>query len=245
MIGAVGYALTRMRDRSTISVALAALVGLVIAGCGSSSGAKDNGVAAKTPGQVIAAATRAVDALHTLRVSGAVADGSSSTAIKLDLNLVAGRGATGSMAENGLSFKLITVNGSVYINGSPSFWRQFGGAAVQRRLQGKWLKAPADHGQFASFSSLTNVHKLVANLLDGHGALTKGAVSMLGGQKVIALRDEAKHGTLYVATTGTPYPLRIVNSATGGGELDFSDFNRAVTLTPPASSVDISQLSAK
>jgi hypothetical protein len=59
---------------------------------------------------------------------------------------------------------------------------------------------------------------------------------------VIALHDTSEDGTLYVATTGPPYPIRIQNSGSRGGELNFGDFDATVALTPPKSSVDISDL---
>ena len=238
MIGRLGYAVGRMPDRTTISAAAAVLVALVLAACGSSSG---NGVASRAPDQIVTRATNAIDGVRTVRVSGVVATGASST-IKLDLELVAGKGATGSMSQNGLSFKLITVGDNAYINGSPGFWKRFGGASAAQLLQGKWLKASASTGDFASFASLTNVHKLLAGLLSGHGALTKGPVTTIRGQKVIALKDASKHGTLYVATTGAPYPVRIANSGASGGELDFSRFDGPVDLKAPAQSIDISKL---
>jgi hypothetical protein len=231
-----------MRVSWLTGVAVAAPVSLALAGCGG-SGHHAHGIAAETPNQIIAAATRAIDGVRTVRVSGEVGDGSSSNTIKLDLNLVNGRGATGSMSEHGLSFKLISVGGDAYINGSPGFWKQFGGAAAVRQLQGKWLRAPADSGDFASFSSLTNVHKLLTGLLSGHGALTMGTTGTVDGQKVISVRDASRQGTLYVAATGPPYPIRIANTSTQGGEINFSRFNRPVKLKAPGASIDIDSVS--
>ena len=238
--GSVGYASRRMRARVLIGCALVAIAALVVTACGSSHRA--GAIAGRSPDVIVARATEAIDAVHTVRVSGVISDGSSKHPIRLDLQLVNGRGATGSMSENGASFRLITVGGESYVNGSPEFWRQFGGSAVAAQLQGKWLRASASDGDFASLASLTQVHKLLAALLSGHGPLVRGAVSTLAGHRVIALHDTSEHGTLYVATTGAPYPIRIEDSGSRGGELNFGDFDAAVALTPPKSSVDISDL---
>ena len=236
-----------MRERRFIAIALSMLVALAVAACGSggSNGSSDsqsssNRLASRTPDQIVAQATHAIDGVSSVRVKGTVAD--ASAPVTLDLNLVNGKGATGSLSENGLSFRLITVGGQAYINGSSSFWKQFGGASAVRQLEGKWLRAPANTGDFASFSSLTNLHKLLAGLLSGHGALIKGSQSTIAGRQAIALHDTSKHGTLYVATTGTPYPLRIANGSANGGELDFSNFDAPVSLKAPTSSIDINKL---
>jgi hypothetical protein len=235
-----------MRGRTTMATVFAVCAALVLAACGGgSSHHADNGIAAKTADQILSGATQAIDAVHSVRVSGTVTDKNS--AIKLDLQLVNGTGATGSMSENGLSFKLISVGGSAYINGSPGFWKQFGGSAAVKLLQGRWLRAPANTGQFSSFASLTDVHKLLSGILAGHGALTKGTTSTVDGQSVVALQDKSNPGSpgsLYIATTGKPYPIRLTGSAPGGrAQLDFSQFDQPVTVTAPASSIDITKLS--
>jgi hypothetical protein len=203
-----------------------------------------SGLSREQPGKIVADATQAIDAVHSVRVTGTVTDNQAT--IRLDLHLVNGTGATGSMSENGLSFKLISVGGNAYINGSTGFWRQFGGSAAVKLLEGKWLRAPADSGQFSSFASLTDVHKLLSGILAGHGALTKGQSSTIGGRRVVALQDHSNPGmpgTLYIAATGKPYPIRLTGSAPSGrAELDFSEFDQPVTVTAPASSVDISVL---
>jgi hypothetical protein len=49
-------------------------------------------------------------------------------------------------------------------------------------------------------------------------------------------------GTLYVATTGTPYPLEILKKGGSGGSILFDRWNQPVTLTAPANAININQL---
>jgi hypothetical protein len=49
----------------------------------------------------------------------------------------------------------------------------------------------------------------------------------------VTVRDTTAGGTLYVATTGQPYPLQILKAGHNGGHVRFSDFNRPVSLQPP------------
>ena len=86
------------------------------------------------------------------------------------------------------------------------------------------------------------MRKLLAGLLGGHGALTKGSMTTVAGHKVIALQDASKHGTLYVATSGKPYPIQISNTGANGGQLTFSRFDTPVALAAPAHSIDLSKL---
>ena len=213
-----------------------------IAACGSSS-PSGNGVAAKSPSAILSSATTAIQGAKSVHVSGALSDGGQS--IKLDLNILSGQGAKGSMSQNGLSFQLIASGKYVYINGSPAFWKKFGGVAAATLFQGKWLKAPANSSSFASLSSLTNLHSLAQALLTGRGTLSKGSTTTVNGQKVIAVTDSSKSSKLYVATTGKPYPIEIAKTGSAAQHVDFDNYNAPVSLTPPAKSIDISQLQGK
>ncbi|MGO9752218.1 MAG: hypothetical protein ACLP22_12065 [Solirubrobacteraceae bacterium] len=228
-----------MRRRSFNCSCCAVLIAIVVGACGGSSGSSDNGVAAKPPDAIVTAASNALHGVSTVHVSGAFVSSGVPTA--LNLYLVSGKGGRGSMSQNGLSFQLVTAGNEVYINASPAFWRHFGGAAAATLFRGRWLKAPAT-GQFSSLSSLTNLGELFDKLLGQHGTLTKGAVKTVDGQTVVPVTDTTNGGTLYVATTGKPYPVEIVKTGSGAGRIDFSAYDQPVQLTVPASSIDISQL---
>jgi hypothetical protein len=219
-------------------IVLAAVVPVVLSACGGGL----HGVAAKDPEAIVAAATKAIEGVRSVEVYGSVNDASPRDEIRFDLHLVNGRGATGSLSEHGLAFRLVTIGKVAYVKATPAFWDQFGGASVAAQLHGRWLRAPADRGDFASFASLTDVHKLIAGLLAGHGALTKGTTSTVEHRGVIAVRDASRQGSLYVATSGPAYPIRIENESSDSGQIDFRSFDAPVTLRAPAHSVSIFSL---
>jgi hypothetical protein len=231
--------------RKPVIILLALLAALVLGACGSSSSSSsggsssDNGVASKSPAEIVSAAQSAVAGVNSVHVSGSVT--SSGSPISLDLNLVNGKGGRGSMSVNGLSFQIVALTQEIYINAPSSFWKHFGGNAAAQLLSGKWLKAPAN-GQFASFASLTNLNQLFSKLLSSHGTLSNGGTTTVNGQKVVAVKDSSQGGTLYVAATGKPYPVRVIKSGSDGGRVDFDKFNQSVSLSPPANAIDISQL---
>lgn len=228
-----------MRAPRFIAIALAAIFPALLSACG---GSGPHGLAARSPQAIVAASTQAIERVHSVQVTGSVNDASPRDEIRFELRLVNGRGAVGSLSEHGLAFRLVTLGNVAYVHGTPAFWQQFGGAAVAAQLQGRWLRAPAGHGAFASFAALTDVHRLLASLLSGHGALTRGMTSTVDGQHVIAVHDASRQGTLYVATSGSPYPIRIVNGSSDGGRIDFSRFDAPVALRAPTRSVSIFHL---
>jgi hypothetical protein len=218
-----------------------ALVGVLLVGCGG-SGSSENGVAAKAPSEIVSATKAAAVGASAVHVSGSIVSGG--VPISIDLHLVAGQGGKGQISQNGLSFQLIQVGGYAYISGSSAFYSHFAGPAAAQLLQGKWLKASATTGSLATLSSLTDLHRLLASALAPTGAtLTKGSVTTVEGQRAVPVTDtSASGGTLYVATTGKPFPVQISKSGAGGGKIVFSEWDKPVTLTAPANSVDLSQL---
>jgi hypothetical protein len=227
-----------MRARRLKVIVLAAVVPVVLSACGGGA----HGIAAKNPEAIVAAATKAIEAVHSVEVSGSVNDASPRDEIKFDLHLLNGRGATGSLSEHGLAFQLVTIGKVAYVKATPAFWDQFGGTSVAVQLRGRWLRAPADRGDFASFAALTDVRKLVGALLAGHGALTKGTTSTLDGHGVVAVHDASRQGTLYVATSGPSYPIRIQNESSDSGQIDFGRFDAPVALRAPTRTVSIFSL---
>jgi hypothetical protein len=223
--------------RFLAAITCSVLLTFALAACGGSS--SGNGVEGKSPNQIVSAASGAVANVSSVHVSGAIPSGGAQ--FTLDLSLVNGKGGRGSVAQGGLSFQLVALNQQLYINGSPTFWRQFGGAAAAQQLSGKWLKAPTT-GQFAALAMLIDARRLFGQLLANHGTLTKGQVTTVRGQKVVPVTDTARGGTLYVATTGKPYPIEIVKNGTQGGQVTFDQFNQPVTLSAPPNAVDVSQV---
>ena len=62
------------------------------------------------------------------------------------------------------------------------------------------------------------------------------------GQRAIALKDTSKGGTLYVATSGKPYPLEIAKAGKESGKVILDRWDQPVTLKAPAGAIDISEL---
>jgi hypothetical protein len=229
----------------TVAAALILLIA-VLTGCGggsssSSSSSSSNGVADKSPADILAATKVASDAARTVHVSGSIV--SSGSPITLDMSLIAGKGGHGQLSESGLAFELIQVGKTVYIKGSPAFYKKIGGTAAAQLLQGKWLKAPASNSDFASLSQLTDLRQLVDQTISTHGSsLTKAGTSTVAGQKVVGITDKTEGGTLYIAATGQPYPVQIVKTGSGGGKITFDRWNSSVTVAAPANAIDVAQL---
>ncbi len=216
---------------------LAAVV--LLAGCGG-SGSSGNGVAEKSADEIVADASAAAHQATSVHVHGA--SESTGTPLEIDLKLVADEGGEGHLVANGLSFDMVRIGDKAYFKGDDDFWRQFGGDAAVALLRGRWLEAPATSGDLASFAPLTDITQLFDAVLGEHGTLEKGEETTVGGAPAIAVTDTTDGGTLYIATTGEPYPLKVEGASDSPGTILFDEWDEAVELTAPDDTIDITQL---
>jgi hypothetical protein len=205
----------------------------LLAGCG---GSRANGDAEKPAAQVFADAQRAALSASSVHVHGSVLDGAKR--LHVDLRLVKGSGGKGTMAEGGVSFDLVRVGRDAYLRGSDAFLRGFAGKGGQQLLHGKWLKGPAASADLKGLLPLTDLAKLFNAAFGSHGKLRNAGETSYDGRDAIAVVDVTKGGTLYVASTGTPYPIAIVD-AKEKTAVHFDDWNKPATVTAPKGAIDI------
>lgn len=228
----------RRRPLGAAAALLAALIAL-LSGCGSGA-AGPNGIAAESPQQILAAAETAAAGAATARLAGSIV--SAGKPISLKMELVSGKGGAGEVTLAGLAIDLVQVDGWLYARGSASFYREFADPSAARVLAGKWLKARANRGPFAALATLTDLRRLIDGTLSEHGQLEHAPARSIDGRPAVGITDNAGGGTLYVAATGTPYPLEITGARGRSGDVRFDRWNQPVTLTAPANPINISQL---
>ncbi len=230
-----------MLSRPAVARLFALLLALAgLAGCGGGSSSSSNGVASKSPEQIVEASKAAAAKAASVHVTGSTI--SENKPISLDMELVAGKGAKGHISIEGLRIDIIELEHAFYLNGSPAFYSRVAGPAAAQLLEGKWLKAPTSSGNFASLTKLTDLGTVIDSSLASHGALEHAGTSTVDGQPAVGVKDTAKGGTLYVATTGAPYPLQISKGGKEGGRIRFNHWNEPVTITPPPNPININQL---
>ena len=225
------------------------VVTLAFAGCGGSSpsgtntNASDNGEAAKSAQQVLTDAVTAAKAASSFRMSGQIATGGQQ--IGIDMTIAKGKGATGSMTLKGQKVDLVIVGTNGYMKAGTAFWTQFGGSAggaIAQLVADKWMKFPTSNAQFGQLTGIAS-SSIFDQLSTNHGAITNKGATTYKGQSVVDLFDGSKLGHLYIAATGTAYPVAIAKSGAGdGGTITFDSWNMSVTVTAPSGAVDISKL---
>ncbi|MGW4159380.1 hypothetical protein [Streptomyces sp. NPDC004788] len=112
---------------------------------------------------------------------------------------------------------------------------------VMKQLKGRWIKTDAKDPDAKDMLDLCDLKTLLADFEGPYAGVVKGKETTVDGRKALPLTQDAggEKSTVYVATEGTPYVLRIVT--TGGSEpgtLTLSGFDKPVEAkTPPKKSV--------
>ena len=141
--------------------------------------------------------------------------------------------------------RVTRIGNAAYFTSSNAFYRHFTNAAGIHLLAGRWLKVPVSDSRFGAFSSLTNLQGLLATILDPKGAVVAAGKRTLHGVAVIELRDASGGGTLYIAATGPPYPVQLVQTGAHPGVVSFDHWGGPVVLRAPPHPVYLTQLAKR
>jgi hypothetical protein len=179
-----------------------------------------------------------------LRASSVHAKGnlvSDGTPYTINMRMVRGVGAVGTMAVQGKGLTLVRIGDTAYVQPDAAFLRAATNSASSvRLLSGTYFKVTARKSAlFAPFVALTDAEQAFSSTLAPTGAVTKGKITLIGKQRVVDLLvDGGKSGHVFVALAGTPYPVRVVYDTSARQHVDLDSFGARVKLAaPPASKV--------
>ena len=231
----------------------AGLAALLLAGCGggddaspaagSSAGDSGNGASEKTGPEVSEDAIDALEAAGSVHVEGDVTTDGEQTAFDIQLQ---DDDAAGTITLGGQTVELIRVDGTAYMKGDAALWSSFGvPAEAVGQLAGTWVLMPP--GADSGLETFT-FDGFVDEIRGGSGGTGGNAqeeveTDELDGQDVVVVTDD-NGSKLYVAATGEPYPLKVVNTGAESGEVVFSGFGETETITAPPAPLDLSQFGA-
>ncbi|MFC9676018.1 hypothetical protein [Streptomyces sp. NPDC056949] len=247
--------------RSTLAAfcltAVTTALSLTACGPGGAAGAGDKPKApfADLSGpQITNKAMKATRGATSLTIKGDAADGDGGQ-IALDVALDKKGECAGSMGMNGQGkVDLIKTGPTVYLKSDEAFLRaQSKGEskadtdAVVKMLAGRWMKSKADSPDAKDMADFCDLDSMLAEFKSNDTLARKGRATTVDGTPAFTVTetDGKDEFTLYVATEGKPYVLKLVTkSAKEPASLTFSDYDKPVEAAPPADKdiVDLDKL---
>jgi hypothetical protein len=190
-----------------------------------------NGLEHQTAAQVAQAAHAAFQAATSVHTHGTFYTDRRTETFDLRYE---GDSARGTFTVNGATIQIITVGDKAYLKADKRGWKAMGNPDTRGLPVNTWVSAGSAGQMLTPFSRESLASELTAEQA-AHGGAGTVTQSTLAGQKVVVVSypDGSK---LYVANTGTPYPLRFHDTGAVGSR-DFSEYGAALHITAPPNPV--------
>ncbi len=201
-----------------------------------------------TGGEIAEKAFAATTAAPSLRMTGTVPDEAGGGSVRVDMALDERGECAGTMGIDGQGeTELIKTGDTVYARYDEKFLRaQSEGEpeaevdAAVALLAGKWMKMSATGPDAEDLAGFCDLGEVLGGAEKGDADAARGATTTIDGTPAITLtaQDGEDRFTLYVATEGEPYLLRLDSaSATDPGTLSFTDYGTPVAAKKPTGEV--------
>ncbi|MBD0420614.1 hypothetical protein H0H10_15915 [Streptomyces sp. TRM S81-3] len=208
------------------------------------TGEKKEPFAGLTGGQIAERAVKATAGAASLRITGDVPDDQGGGTIRVDLAMDRKGECAGTMSADGEGeARLVKTGDAVYLKYDEAFLRaqSEGESAAETdatvaMLAGRWTKMSVTGQDAQDIAAFCDLDTVLSGAQDVDSDATRGTTTTVDGASAIVLseRDGTDRQTLYVATEGTPYLLRVDStSATDPGSLTFSDYDVPVPARKP------------
>ncbi|MDH6609387.1 hypothetical protein M2164_005022 [Streptomyces sp. SAI-208] len=212
------------------------------------SAAKKEPFAGLSGGEIADRATKATTGASSLRMKGDIPDDESGTAISLDVLLNKKGDCAGTIGMGGKGkADLIKTGDIVYMKFDEAFLREQSEGepkadtdAAVAMLAGKWTKSKATGTDAKEFEGFCDLGAVLDGAGDTGSDASRGKTATVDEAPAITLheKDGKDRYTLYVATEGKPYLLRVDSTAGADqGSVTFSDFDEPVPTQKPAGEI--------
>lgn len=212
-----------------------------------------------TGGEIAERALTATSGASSLRMTGDVPDDESGGTIRIDMALDKRGECVGTMSMNGEGKADVVKTGTtLYMRYDEKFLRaQSDGSSkeetdgVVAMLAGKWTKMAATGADAKDIAGFCDLDSVLADFEDTQSGstgtsassdteVTRGATTTVDGTPALVVneKDGKDSYTLYVATKGKPYILRLESkSAKDPGTIAFSEYDKPVAAKTPTGEI--------
>ncbi|QFQ97955.1 hypothetical protein F9278_19020 [Streptomyces phaeolivaceus] len=238
----------RTRRTALAALCVAATAAFSLTGCLPGEDKPEGPFAGLTGGEISDKAMKATSGADSLRMKGEIQDESAGGKVQMDMAMNRKGDCAGTLSMNGEGeAELIKVGDTIYMKYDEAFLRaQSKGSSKEEAdmvvdmLADKWAKTSATAEDSKDLASFCDLDTVLADFEDVNSDATRGKTTETGGTPAIVLdeKDGKDRYTLYVATEGKPYLLRVVSkSAKEPGDLAFTDYNEPVPAEAPKGKV--------
>ena len=182
---------------------------------------------------IITQAVSDTRAAASVRVASTGSD--AGTSITYSVSIKKGSGCEGTLSEGATGgYQLVMLGAQAWIKPDLALWKSFGYGAPARlsAVSGKWVPASMTRSGVAGLSAACSLDDIIGSEVRLTG-LVKGSIGMVDGQRALELTSSTGAATVWVSDAAAPVLVRIVDTSSGGGTFDFTQYGAPVTISPP------------
>jgi hypothetical protein len=186
--------------------------------------------------QFVKAAAKALASAKSVRISGTISVSGESES--MDFVLFANKDLEGTLTLAGYPVHVIVVNGTDYYRGSAAWWHEVGGlpSADAKKIAGVWIKTPKSSS--ANIGNSFQIAPLASSLKATSGLAIVGH-KKLDGRAAVGVKL-SNGGVLWIASSGTQYPISEVKQGKSAASLSFSGWNSFALPKAPKGAIALS-----
>jgi len=195
---------------------------LFLSACGSSG--SSNGLSSKSAKQILDESLAAMKTAKSVTLTGSIT--SNGARLGLDLDLTSTGAVGGSINESNEKLDVVVLGSKDYVKAPAAFWESSGhlSSSQAAAIAPHWVAVPST--LTSSFSSLS-LAGLSKSLSTDNGTLSKVGTKTISGKSSVGVHS-SKGGTLWVRSSGDPYPVAITGTlGTSSADVNFSNWNSA------------------
>ncbi|MFJ6212878.1 hypothetical protein ACIQGZ_06030 [Streptomyces sp. NPDC092296] len=204
--------------------------------------AAESALEALPPAEITAKAKAALLQAASLTMELDVSSGSQG--VKGKLSMDKSGHCSGTMSTGGGSAEILKSGDTSWVKPDAGYLKMMDSKAAAKVKLGQYIKGGGDD-DLVSFCDMTGFAEEIPDGSVGN-EVTKVGTETVNGARAVVLSTTADDGqtSIYVATEGIPYPLKMIHKGDTTATVTLSDFGKSVTVkAPPADQViDSSQL---
>ncbi|HQR79723.1 MAG TPA: hypothetical protein PLT68_05860 [Actinomycetota bacterium] len=194
---------------------------------------KPNGIGDLSPAQILDKAGKAALSARSVHLIG------TSPQTSLDL-VVTQDSSDGTRTAGDVTLQTRVVDGVIYLKADQAYWTQAFNAKIAAKIGNKWVAGELSNPKLKTFKETSTMGPLMKQFLVSDESAQVGQAGVAQGQPAVPLTGSI--GTLWVASTGKPYPLLLTSSPDQpeASQVEFTEWDKKVVITAPPKKQTIS-----
>lgn len=187
---------------------------------------KPNGVEDLNPAQILDKAGKAAMKARSVHLIG------TSPQTSLDL-VVTQDSSDGTRTAGDVTLRTRVVDGVIYLKADEAYWTEAFNAKTAAKIGNKWVAGELSNPKLKSFKQTSTMGPLMGQFLVSDETAQVGEIGVAQGQPAVPLTGSI--GTLWVASTGKPYPLLLTSSPDQpeASQVEFTEWDKKVVIKAP------------